>query len=284
MKSFLYSILFFLIFGISNAYSQDKLFLRNDSIIHCKIISISGKIISYRDSLKSSIKSIDKEKVLIAEFKTGEIYIFSADKNNEFSDSLTKVETPSERKERRMKEWKQKEALWSNNLFGVYPTQLIVGRATVSYERLFANKSIGINVPFSLTFNPSSVYRFVNSTTSTSSASNTPANNNNPDPPKGTGFITGIDVNYYHDVDAELKYYFGPRFRYGTDVLMGNIEGLTFQIQNGLMVTSGEHFASNIGFGVGFFKFSSKYAGTPGFDPARLYPWMSVTWRLCYRL
>ena len=270
--------------GTSYVYAQDKLFLRNDSVIFCKIISISGKFISYRDFVKETIKSIDKEKVLIAEYKTGEIYIFSADKNNEFSDSLTHVETSKERKERRMDEWKKKESMFPNNLLGVYPTQLLVGRFTVSYERLFANKTIGINVPFSLTFNPGSVYRFINSNTSTSSASNTPANNNNPDPPKGTNFITGIDVNYYHDIDTELKYYFGPRFRYGTDVLMGNIEGLTFQIQNGLMVTSDEHFASNIGFGVGFFKLSSKYAGSPGYDPARLYPWMSLTWRLCYRL
>ena len=171
MKLFLNSIFIFLFVGISNSYAQDKLFLRNDSVIHCKIISISGKMISYRDSVKANIKLIDKEKVLIAEYKTGEIYIFSADRNNEFADSLTKVETSAERKERRIREWKQKEALWSNNLFGVYPTQLIVGRATVSYERLFANKSIGINVPVSLTFNPGSVYRFVNSNTSTSSAS-----------------------------------------------------------------------------------------------------------------
>lgn len=51
-----------------------------------------------------------------------------------------------------MKEWKEKEALLSNNILGFYIPELVLGRLTVSYERLLANKSMGIKIPFSLTY------------------------------------------------------------------------------------------------------------------------------------
>ena len=83
--------------------------------------------------------------------------------------------------------------------------------------------------------------------------------------------------------EPETKYYFGPRIRYGTDILLGSIEGMTFQIQNGIMLTSGKNFATNVGFGVGFFKLSGKYSNYPGYSSKQVYPWMSITWRTCYR-
>lgn len=181
---------------------------------------------------------------------------------------------------------------------GFYPTQLLLGRFTMSYERLFANKSIGINIPFSITFNPGNALRYLatgstsvspsptNTTNTNSNNNNSSSNNNrnnNEQPPSGVGFIGGFDINYYYDIEPETKYYFGPRIRYGTDILLGSIEGLTFQIQNGIMLTSGKNFATNVGFGVGFFKLSAKYANYPGYSSKQVYPWMSITWRTCYR-
>ncbi|MDF2452238.1 MAG: hypothetical protein K0S26_1742, partial [Bacteroidota bacterium] len=125
------------------------------------------------------------------------------------------------------------------------------------------------------------------SSTNTNTSSNNNNNNSNNPPVKrnvGTGFITGIDVNYYHDLKPELKYYFGPRIRYGTDMTLGGIEGLTFQIQNGIFRSRGKKMTSTLGFGVGFFKLSAKYANRGTFDTKQVYPWASFTWRLGFRL
>jgi hypothetical protein len=268
---------------IKNFIAQDKLFLRNDSIINCKISSILVDNISYRINDKVGLNFIPKSKVILVEYQSGEIFIFSLGADYQAKDSLLHSENTAERKVRKLKEFKQKEGGYANYLIGFYPTQLLFGRFTLSYEHLFANKTIGINVPISLTFNPGNAFRFL-STGSSSQSSSASSSTTTPDPPSnGIGFIGGLDVNYYYDIKAETKYYFGPRIRYGTDILLGSIEGLTFQIQNGFMLTSGKNFATNIGIGVGFFKLSEKYINYPGYSPKQVYPWASFTWRISFR-
>ena len=41
---------------------------------------------------------------------------------------------------------------------------------------------------------------------------------------------------------------------------------------------------STLGFGVGFFKLSAKYANSRACDTKQIYPWASFTWRLGFRL
>jgi hypothetical protein len=277
MRGFLIYILFFVLYS-TDVVSQDKLFLRKDSVIHCRIVSISGADITYRDSVLSKIKFIKKYKVLIAEYSTGEVHVFSDLREDNFSDSTKAPESGREKGERLLREWKKKEAGYANYLIGFYPSDVLVGRLTLAYERLFANKTIGVNVPFSLTYNPNRTLRYL--TTGSSAPSNT---NNAQNSPSGVGFISGLDVNYYYDIEPETKYYFGPRLRYGTDVLLGNIEGVTFQIQNGIMLLSDANFTTNVGFGIGFFKLSSRYSGLSLADRKQAYPWMSITWRICFR-
>lgn len=277
MRNYFLYILFFALYSI-DGFSQDKLFLRTDSVIHCRIVSISGADITYRDSILSKIKFIKKYKVLIAEYASGEVHVFSDLREENFSDSTAVPETGREKGERLLREWKTKEANYANYLIGFYPSDVLVGRFTLAYERLFANKTIGVNVPFSLTYNPNRTLRYL--TTGSSTPSNT---NNAQNSPSGVGFISGLDVNYYYDIEPETKYYFGPRLRYGTDVLLGNIEGFTFQIQNGVMLLSDANFTTNVGFGFGFFKLSSKYSSISFADKKQAYPWMSITWRVCFR-
>lgn len=301
-----------LLFVSLNGLAQDKVFLRDGKVITCKIVAISENTISYMDTvLNAPLVTLPKKDVLLTEYKTGEIYMFSNEEQTlkvEKSNATLKVEnevleTREQRKERKMKEWKEQEALLSNNILGFYIPELILGRFTVSYERLLANKSIGIKIPLSLTYNPfgalssmsssnssntsSSTTNTTSSSTNTNSSSNNNSNNNNNNneqPVRGTGFIAGIDVNYYHDIKPSLKYYFGPRLRYGTDMMLGGIEGLTFQLQNGIFKSSGKRFTSTIGFGVGFFKLSEKYANSGNYDVKQVYPWASFTWRLGFRL
>lgn len=286
-----------LLFVSLSNFAQDKVFLRNGKVIPCKIVAISEKTISYRDTIPNSLLiTVSKNDVLLTEYKTGTIYMFSQPQatvnivslaNSNFETPVIN-ETREQRKERKMKEWKEEEALLSNNILGFYLPELFLGRFTVSYERLFANKSMGVKIPFSLTYNSIRILDAMASgsstTSSTSSGTTSSGNNGNSNQTRGAGFITGVDVNYYHDLKPELKYYFGPRIRYGTDMLLGGIEGLTFQLQNGIFKSNGKRMTSTLGFGVGFFKLSQKYANYAGYEPKQVYPWASFTWRLGFRL
>lgn len=305
MKYNSHIIFLVLLFVSLSNVAQDKVFLRNGKIIPCKIVAISEKTISYRDTIPNSLLvTISKNDVLLTEYKTGTIYMFSkpvstinpvsASNNNSLIPEI--VETREQRKERKMREWKEEEALLSNNILGFYIPEILLGRFTVSYERLFANKSMGVKIPFSLTYDSfgalgefSSNSSNSSSSSSTSSNGTTTSSNNNTTNSavkrtRGTGFITGVDVNYYYDLKPELKYYFGPRIRYGTDMVLGGIEGLTFQLQNGIFKSNGKRMTSSLGFGIGFFKLSQKYANYAGYEPKQVYPWASFTWRLGFRL
>lgn len=286
--------------------AQDKLILRDGKTIACKIVAISEKTISYKDTaINSTLVTISKNDVLLTENQAGTIYMFGKEdvpfnvvKSPSTFNAVPEInETREQRKERRMKEWKKEEALLPNNILGFYIPELLFGRLTISFERLLANKSIGIMIPVSLTYNSIGILNALSTASNTNSSSsysnnsgssgstNTSNNNNSTNQPKGTGFITGIDVNYYHDLKPGLKYYFGPRLRYGTDILLGGIEGLTFQLQNGIFKSSGKKTTSTLGFGIGFFKLSQKYANKGSVaDVKQVYPWASFTWRLGFRL
>lgn len=299
MKRQLY-IFFFALFVVSfQAKAQDKLFLRNGKVLHCKITNISDNTISYSDTTANATPvTIARQDVLLAEYRSGEVYIFEKEKDKEKKMEVFTVmpeETREQRKERKLKEWKEKEALLPNGILGFYIPELVLGRLTVSYERLFANKSMGIKIPVSLTYDGMGALREASASSSTSTnttststgtnSSSSGSNNNTPVPrTRGTGVITGIDVNYYHDLKPQLKYFFGPRIRYGTDMTLGGIEGMTVQLQNGIMKSSGKRFTSTLSIGFGFFKLSEKYARYGGYEPNQVYPWGSFTWRLGFRL
>lgn len=268
-----------LVFAGLKGFSQDQLFLRKGTSVKCKIVAISEKTITYRDTtLGSSLVTIPKADVILAEYKTGTIYIFSAE--NKPLEPVEIIETREQRKERKMKEWKDKEQNLSDNILGFYIPELLLGRFTVSYERLIYNKSVGITVPVSLTYDSfgalaeaSANSTSVNSGTTVSS----PVQRT-----RGVNFIVGLDVNYYHDLKPQLKYFFGPRIRYGTDMLLGGVEGLSFQIQNGIFRSSLKRTTSTVAVGFGFVKINQQNTGVR--DPKQVYPWASFTWRLGFRL
>jgi hypothetical protein len=276
MKKLVY--IFFILFCIkaNTVLSQDKLFLRNGSSLNCKIVSINEHTISYRDTVENSpITTVAKTQIILAEIK-GEVFIFGSDKQVNEQSSLNTNETWQQRQDRKMQDWKKREDTLSNNILGFYLPVILLGRLGVSYERLFANKSIGIKIPFILTYN---TFAYLPSTNSSNSGTTTTVA-----PNKGVGFITGIDVNFYHDIKPQMKYYFGPRIRYGTDMLFGGVEGLTAQIQNGIFRSSGKRFTNTFGVGVGFIKFSKLSSNTSSYNEKQVYPSVSLTWRLGFRL
>ncbi len=272
-------ILISLFFSALQFVAQDRLFLKNNTVINCKIIALSETTITYRDSIiNSPLKLIVKTEVLLVEYKTGEIYTFGAPTLTVQPEEI--VETRDQRKQRKMKEWKAREENLSDNILGFHIPDLVLGRLTLSYERLVSNKSIGILVPFSLTYDSFGALAEFSANTGTNSVgtgSATPVKRN-----RGVNFITGIDVNYYHDLKPELKYFFGPRIRYGTDMVLGGTEGLSFQIQNGIFRSRRQKSVSSLALGFGFVKVTTKSAIFS--DPRQVYPWISFTWRLGFRL
>ena len=280
-----YLIITCLIFISSIYYSQDKIFFKNGTSVICKIAAISENTITYKDTTANSLSNtVSKKDILIAEFKTGQIYIFGSAENSLSVNSDLPMENREQRKQRKMKEWQEKEQQLPNGILGFYPVQIVAGRLTVSYERLFANKSMGVTIPVSLTYDMAGVLDALTTPSSSSTNSNTTTNSTARPTKSGVGVISGIDLNYYHDLKPQLKYFFGPRFRYGTAMTLGGIEYLSFQLQNGIMRSSGKRFTNTLSIGVGFFKLSEKYASYPGYDANQVYPSGSVTWRIGFRL
>ena len=100
---------------------------------------------------------------------------------------------------------------------------------------------------------------------------------------RNTAIITGLDLNYYYETRSHSKFFFGPRFRYGTDVNLANITGYTIQFQNGfLLCDSKGKMATTFALGFGFARITSTPFSSP-FNPRHSFPWMSFTLRLGFR-
>lgn len=264
-----------------SAYAQDQFFFRKGSQVPCKIIAISENTITYRDTVPGSpLITVPKADVILAEYKAGQVYIFSSE-TGLVAAPQDVMETREQRRERKMKEWKMKEQELSDNILGFYIPELLLGRLTVSFERLLANKSVGVTIPLSLTYDS---FGTLAQASANSTSNNTGTVVSSPvTRTKGVNFITGIDVNYYYDLKPELKYYFGPRIRYGTDQVMGGIEGISFQLQNGIFRSRGKKMTSTVGIGFGFVKVLD-FGFPTSRDSRQVYPWGSFTWRLGFRL
>jgi hypothetical protein len=126
---------------------------------------------------------------------------------------------------------------------GIQPFGLFTGRATLAYEHFTADGKIGIVIPLSITFDPIGV--FYNSQIDTSA--------NAPKRISGVNFISGLDVNFYVGKSEPTKFFIGPRFRYGTDVFLRNIEAFSLQTQVGWRIGSiNSTFIQHISLGFGF--------------------------------
>lgn len=259
-------------FVFNTALAQDKLFLRNNTIINCKIASINEKTVSYKDSASATqITTISKENIIMAEYKSGDVYVFGKSEAATTQNPKILNETSSERKERKMQEWKKEEETLGDNIIGFYPASILFGRFGVSYERLFSNKNIGVTIPLFLTYDSKPIWSayFGQKTSYTT----------------GFGYIAGLDVNFYTDLKPRTKYFFGPRVRYGKDIFM-ELEGFTAQIQNGILRSRGKNFTSMFALGLGISKIATVYGNTAGngLSDKKIYPSVSVTWRLGIRL
>ena len=263
--------IFFLIsfcFLLSSVNAQDKLVFKNGKKTNCKIVAINPHSVTYKDSATAeNMITVPKAEVLMAEYSSGSVYIFGSDEAPK-TPTVSPYSTTNDRK----KAWHEKEAKFSNNIIGLQPINLLFGRLTLSYERLMFDKQVGLVIPFSLTYDPKALLF------------------SNPDTANGIrisyniGFITGADINYYFETRGHTKFFVGPRFRYGTDVAISNINAYSFQFQNGFFFPgSNGKTANTLSIGFGFVRINSIPGGN-FLNPKQSYPWMSLTYRLGFRL
>lgn len=267
-------IFFFLLTAGLNSFAQDKLFLKDGKKINCKVISINPTTIDYSDSTSTqNAYTLQKSDVLMAELKNGEVYIFGNEMPSIRTSSPTKTKT--ERNNERKAAIREKEKDFKNGIIGFQPIDIVWGRLTFCYERLFMDKRIGIAVPFSLTYDARILMP--------NNSNDTIVQNTRDKIRYNTGIITGLDLNYYYETRSHTKFFFGPRFRYGTDVNLANITAYTVQFQNGfLFCDSKGKMATTFALGFGFARlisvpFSSR------FPEKQSYPWMSFTLRIGIR-
>lgn len=270
MKKRIHILLFLSLLACVNTFAQDRLILKDGRKINCRVISVNLTTIDYKDSTSTLLITLDKTEILMAELKSGEKYIFGNETAKTISPPKTKFEKDLDRKAA----IREKEKTFKNNIYGFQPIDIVWGRLTFTYEHLFMDKRMGVVVPFSLTYDP----RVLIPNSSNDSLVNTREKVR-----RNVGFITGLDLNYYYESKSHTKFFFGPRFRYGTDVNLANISAYTVQFQQGfLLCDSKGKMATTFAFGFGF----ARIISTPfssGFNPKQSYPWVSFTLRLGIR-
>jgi hypothetical protein len=247
------------------ALAQDKLVFRDGKKTNCRIVAINPHSVTYRDSANgSNLVTVAKAELLIAEYKSGSVYIFGTEE----SEKAPAFTPPVDKKQA----WRDKEATFSNNIIGIQLPDLLFSRLTLTYERLFMDKMLGVVIPASLTYDTRAITRPV-TTDTTQSGSKIGRN---------VSFITGLDINMYFETKSHMKFFVGPRFRYGTDVRMGNITASSLQFQTGFFSPGTGKTTSTVAVGFGFAQIIvSKFNGI---NPKQSYPWFSFTYRLGFRL
>jgi hypothetical protein len=243
-------ILFFLLSFALNA--QDKLIFKNGEIKKGFIVSIGQDVIFFKNNDTAlNTKQIPKADLILLENYKGDVFIFSEAKKNE---ELKKSELP----------------VFKRNALGLQPLAIMLGRATIVYERFTKDNKVGFVFPLSLTFDP--IGSLYNSRIDTSA--------NSVRRLSGINFIGGMDVNFYIGKNENTKFFVGPRIRYGTDMFLRGIEAYSVQTQFGWKIGHPNKASiQHLSFGFGLARILSSPAGAL-ISPKQSYAWCSVNYRV----
>jgi hypothetical protein len=230
--------------------AQDKVFFRDGTVREMQVISVTDDKVFVRENEGAVAYSLLKSDILLIDQASGRRYIFSEKgplKRESSSSSVKRL------------------------VLGVQPFEALWGRATVVYEHMFLDGKVGVALPLSITYNTvkNPDYLIVDSVWAAGL--------------KKVSFITGLDVNFYVGKKENRKFFIGPRFRYGTDITLENIEGFTLQSQLGWrFAKESGRVCQHLAFGFGFARILSTSLG-PFPEPKQFFGWCSVTYRLSFR-
>lgn len=242
-------IVLFLCVHITHA--QDKLFFKNNTSRKGIILSVTKDYILFKSSDTSNLEKIKTSDLILMEDYRGTRYLFGKQDKN----AVTEQHNNSVSK---------------RNSIGVQPLSIFFGRATFVYERLSKDGKIGFALPLIVTFSPN----YLNPDDADSSQINQPS--------AGLNFISGLDLNFYFGNGGKFSYFAGPRLRYGTDVALSNIEGITLQTQLGIKIQpTNKKIVQHLAIGYGFARILSSPLA-PAITSRQNYPWCSVTYRISF--
>lgn len=252
----MYKLIYILSFLSFTAFAQDKLFFVDGSSKQGIIVSIGKEQVFFKSSDSSQVISVNKNLLLLIEDYKGSRLLF-AEQVQHKADQKTKSKQDSLRK----------------NSFSMQPFALFAGRLTFTYERLSDDGKIGLVVPFSLCFDPYAKLSYQLDTNK----------NKAPFKKPGLSFMTGLDLNFYIGKRDHYKFFMGPRIRYGTDILLGEVQAYSFQTQMGWRISRPQSNAvQHISLGFGFVRVISSPA-TTAVNAKKSYPWMSINYRIGIR-
>lgn len=233
--------------------AQDKLFFTDGSVRKGMIVSNAKDAIYFKANDTAQTEIINKGRLILVEDYKGNRYLYgSAESEKKPEQKLTSTENSKK------------------NMLSWQPFGFLVGRFSLQYERLTKDLKFGIVVPFALTFNPfGTIYPASEDTDYVE--------------PTGISFITGLDLNYYLGRRESFQFFIGPRIRYGTDMMAGEVQGYTIQTQFGWKIGSpSKRFVQHLSFGFGFVRAISVGA-SPTVNPKQSIAWGSINYRLGIR-
>lgn len=247
-------LIFIFLFLCVISRAQDKLIFTDGRMETGILVTITKDKVHFKKTDTSAIQIIKKSDLILLENKRGIRYLFTAATNS-------------------IQPEKPKPTKVTRHSIGIQPFGLFTGRATAAYEHYTPNGKVGFVIPLSITFDPIGV--FYNSQIDTSA--------NAPKRISGINFISGLDVNFYLGKGETSKFFIGPRFRYGTDVFLRNIEAYSLQTQLGWRIGSNkslviQHFSLGFGF--------ARILESPGstiINNKNYYGWYSINYRIGVR-
>lgn len=238
-------VILLLFTGLTKA--QDKLFFINGTTKTGFVVSMGNEIVFFRKNDTSKVEQIKKSELIMIENYKGVRYLFSERDKKEIN-----VGPLADKKVRQ-------------NSMRLMPFGLFAGRASVLYERYNAAQNIGLAIPLIVTFDPGRA--FLNDSL-------------RPKENSGIGFISGADVNFYFGKKENLKFFAGPRLRFGKDIAFSNIEAITFQSQVGWRL-GGQSFIQQFSIGYGFIRIFS--FGRVRFPTDQFFSWYSINYSVGFR-
>lgn len=243
-------VVLLLILLTMGARAQDKLFYENGETRQGILVSVGKQFVFFKLNDSSAIEKIPRAELVMATDHLGTRYLLSSPDTTrivQYKPVFQSIPHP--------------------NLLGIQPMDVLAGRLGLCYERISLDDKISVMVPLSLTFNPFGVfYR--------------PSRN----PAYGaTGvynLIGGFDVNIYTLKGDNMTLFFGPRFRYGLDVMLNQSEAITLQTQAGVRIGHpDDSFVQHASIGLGFAKVFN-YNGVVTSSRSVIRPWFSLNYRL----
>ncbi len=227
-----YTLLSILFLCCAVLTAQDRLFFNNGTVRSGTVVSVGKDVLYFKNTDTAAAQLIKKSDLLLFENYRGVRYLFGRDDS-------PGARMPGDRAGTAKRK--------HQNSLSVQPFGLFMGRATLRYEHISDDGKIGIAIPLSLSFNPYPQLQKVDTVIFT--------------PKAGVNVIGGVDLNFYVGMDNGSQLFIGPRFRFGTDVLLFDTEGYSLQTQVGWKFEDEQgRLVQHLSVGFGFLKILSSSA------------------------